>query len=308
MVGTTLAYARVSPLANDDLSWWAQTLHTQLRTAAGPEQADDARLTTVAHNIVADGGTVDAWAVREDDAPLAACRVSECRHPITLRRDVRVEGLCAAPAGSAAAAALLDRLPDDLAVRVELPLRGTAEALEPALRQRGFEPEVLLVRRPTDGLRHPSGWQIRAATAGDADFLYDCLAAAVRNGLNGTPAGVDIDAWIRTRFARLLHPGVTCVIAELAGRPVGHGYATTGPDRYGPGLCGFLHDVFVLPDAKGLGCAHALTGALGERLSAAGGSMLEGEVIMAGGDQTALRAGLREAGWREDRIDRKSVV
>jgi len=321
MVSTTQISERVSPLASDDLSWWARTLRTQLSTAAGPEQADDVRVAAFVHDgIVADGGTTDAWAVREGRTPLAAFRVSECLHPITLRRDLRVEGLCAGPAGSAAAVALLDTLPDDLDVRVELPLLGTAAALRSVLRQRGFRPEVLLVRRPTAGLRrvpdsrpgksrgeqpsHPTAapWQIRAATATDADFVYECLATAVRNGLGGASAQVDIDDWIRTRYARLLRPGVTCVIAESAGRPVGHGYATAGPDRYGPGLCGYLHDVFVQPAAKGLGCAHALTGALGEQLSAGDVPMVEGEVIMAGGDQAALRGGLRAAGWREDRM------
>jgi len=300
MVGTTQTSVRVNQLADDDLSWWARSLRAQLRTAAGPEQVDEARMAAFVHDgIVADGGTMDTRAVHEAGLPVAACRVSECLHPLTLRRDLRVEGLCAAPAG---AAALLDALPHDLEVRVELPLLGTARALQPTLRQLGFRPEVLLVRRPTDGLRPAPDWQIRAATAQDTDFLYDCLAAAVRNGLNGTSAQVDIDDWIRTRYARLLRPGVTCVIAELDGRPVGHGYVTAGPDRYGRGPCGFLHDVFVLPAAKGLGCAHALTGALGERLSAGGVPVLEGEVIMTGGDKTALRGGLHAAGWREDRM------
>jgi len=396
MVSTTQISERVSPLAADDLSWWARTLRTQLSTAAGPEQVDDVRVAAFVHDgIVADGGTTDAWAVREGGKPLAAFRVSECVHPITLRRDLRVEGLCAGPTGSAAAAALLDTLPDDLDVRVELPLLGTAAALRPALLRRGFRPEVLLVRRPTAGLHrvpdsrpgnsrgeqppqptatpwqirpatttdtesvaeqppHPTATprqiraataadtkfvgeqpphpttapkqihpatttdtesvaeqpphptttpsQIRAATAADAEFVYECLATAVRNGLGGARTQVDVDDWIRTRYARLLRPGVTCVVAESAGQPVGHAYATAGPDRYGPGLCGYLHDVFVRPAAKGQGCAHALTDALAERLSADDVPILEGEVIMAGGEQTALRDGLRAAGWREDRM------
>jgi L-amino acid N-acyltransferase YncA len=263
--------------------------------------------------VHADGGVLDTITVRRDGRPTAAARLFECLHPLTLRPDLRLDGLCGLTAdqagqtdqadqGGEAVATLVAGLPAGWAVRAELPVRGSAAPLAAVLAAAGFRPEVLMIRRATGGLPPVDGWRVRPASPADAGFVRSCLAAAVRNGLAGETVAVDLDAWIAARFAEPLHPGAVCVVAERDGRPVGHGYATVGTDRYGPVPAATVHDVFVLPEAKGGGAAHAITAALGGALLARGVPVMEGEVIMNGGAQPALRAGLSRAGWREDRM------
>lgn len=298
----SVALKPVHALTEAELDPWIAALATQRLSAAGPEPADDDFVRrTVREAILTDGGILDTIAVRRDGRLTAAARLFECLHPLTLRPDLRLDGLCDL-AGDEEAATLIAALPAGWAVRAELPVRGTAAPLADVLAAAGFRPEVLTIRRATGGVPAVDGWRVRDATATDADFVRSCLAAAIRNGLAGEPVAVDLDGWIATRFAEPFHPDAVCVVAERDGRPIGHGYATVGTDRYRPVHAATVHDVFVLPEAKGGGCAHAITAALAEALLARGVPVMEGEVIMAGEAQSALRAGLSAAGWREDRM------
>jgi L-amino acid N-acyltransferase YncA len=296
---------RYASLTNLELDWWQDTLCLQTVSAAEPEPVDQAHIRSYVHEtIVADGQTAGTIAVRDDAAVVAACRIAECRHPLTLRPDLRVEGLCADAHRSDAVSDLLEQIPTGLETRTELPVRGTAAALRQPLEQHGFQPEVLVIRRPTQGLASEPDWQIRAATERDRQFVHDCLATAVRRGLLVQEPKVDVDAWVRRRFAELTGPHIECVVAESGSQVVGHGYATLRPDRYRPELCGYVVDVFVLPAAQGRGCSRALTAALGARLHERGVSILESEVVLVSGtaDPAGLRASLGRAGWREDRM------
>jgi L-amino acid N-acyltransferase YncA len=300
-MSVVLEPVHAGPLAEAELDWWISALVGQRFTASGAETADPAYVRrTVRATVAADGGVLDTVAVRRAGVVTAAARLFECCHPLTLTTDMRLDGLCAA--GAPAAAQLLAAVPDRWPVRAELPLRGDAAPLAEVLTAAGFEPEVLTIRRSTAGLAETPGWQVRPATAADAGFVRSCLAAAVRNGLAGVTTPVDIDTWTAARFAEPFHSEAACVVAERDGRPVGHGYATMGADRYRPAPLATVHDVFVLPDAKGTGGAHAITAALACVLRDRGVSMMEGEVIMKGDPQSALRSGLAGAGWSEDRM------
>lgn len=300
-MSVALEQVQVGPLTEAELDWWVSALVRQRSTGSGAETADLAFVRRVVRDaVVADGGVLDTVAVRQAGVVTAAARLFECLHPLTLATDMRLDGLCAA--GAPAAARLLATVPHRWAVRAELPLRGDAAPLAGVLAAAGFQPEVLTIRRSTAGLAEAPGWQVRSATAADAGFVRSCLAAAVRNGLAGETTRVDVDAWTTARFAEPFHPDAACVVAERDGRPVGHGYATVGGDRYSPARTATVHDVFVLPEAKGTGGAHAITAALASVLRTRGVPVLEGEVIMKGDPQVALRAGLAGAGWREDRM------
>jgi L-amino acid N-acyltransferase YncA len=291
-------------LTNLELDWWQDTLCQQTVSAAEPEPVDQAHVRSYVHEtIVADGQTAGTLAVRDAAVVVAACRIAECRHPLTLQPDLRLEGLCADAHRSDAVGDLLEQVPTGLETRTELPVRGAA-ALRQPLAQHGFQPEILVVRRPTQCLAPEPDWQIRAATERDRQFVQDCLATAVRRGLLGQEPKVDVDAWVRQRFAELTGPHVECVVAESGGQLIGHGYATLRPDRYRPELCGYVVDVFVLPAAQGRGCSRALTAALGARLHERGVPILESEVVLVShtADPAGLRANLGRAGWREDRM------
>jgi GNAT superfamily N-acetyltransferase len=199
-------------------------------------------------------------------------------------------------------AELLARLPTDLDVRVELPAGPSTAALRDAVRSSGFREEVLTVRRAADAAARRGDWSLRAAGPDDANFVVDCLAIAVRRGLFGRAAAVDVGEWVGKRWPAPGSPDVECVVAELDGRPVGHAYALIGLDRYSPAESAHVIDVFVLPEARGRGCSQALTAELSRRLAARGVPDMESEVALSGGgDTTGLLAGLQKAGWRVDR-------
>jgi GNAT superfamily N-acetyltransferase len=307
----TAAHRRfeTGPLADGETPQWVAALVALALGGAADEPTDPEHIRgTVRDRITTEGGSRAATAVHDGGRSVAAARLIECRHPVTLRTDLRIEDL-AALAGplpsadlTAVTSRLLDALPEGLPVRAELPVRGPAAALAAALGAAGFVPEVLSVRRATADVPLVDVCPIRPATPADTSFVQDCLARAIRNGLAGEPPAVDLDEWVRRRFADPFHTGATCLIAERQGRSVGHVYATVGPDRYRRIRLASIHDVYVIPEAKRQGVAHALTGALAAQLSRSGVSMMEGEVILRGDPRQVLRAGLAAAGWREDRI------
>lgn len=294
-----------APLTAVELDWWRDMLARQSTDAADGAPVDQEHVTAVAAALVADGGAEDTIGVRDDGVTVAAARLVDCRHPVTRLADRRLEGLCLAedaedPAG--AVAELLSRVPADLDVRVELPAGPAAERLRHAARQVGFREEILTVRRSAVAVPDPGGWSPRPAGPQDADFVYDCLAVAVRRGLAGRTAAVDVGEWVRERWPGPAGPDVRCVLAELDGRPVGHAYALIVPDRYLATRTAHVIDVFVLPEARGRSCSQALVAALGRELEAGGVANLESEVVLGGRTDTAgLVAGLLAAGWRVDR-------
>ncbi|HZN77421.1 MAG TPA: GNAT family N-acetyltransferase [Micromonosporaceae bacterium] len=296
-VGDLDPYAELTDV---ELVWWRNALRDQFREAA-VDGAEETQMTWYADSIVDDDGAAGTAAVREDGVAVAAMRVAECLHPLTHFRDRRIEGLVARPPD--AAAALLERLPTDLQMRVEVPMHGSGVALSEPLQRYGFQPEVLTVRRRTSSSWPESDWTIRPAVPTDADFVYDCLATAVRRGLLGQEPDVDLDQWVRARFPDPSGSEAVCVVAEQNGDLVGHGYAILRPDRYLSRPCGYVVDVFVLRHAQGRGCSVALTTALGTRLHEAGVPVVESEVVLAGNPNPApLRDRLAAAGWREERM------
>ncbi|HEV7658118.1 MAG TPA: GNAT family N-acetyltransferase [Mycobacteriales bacterium] len=288
------------PLTPVELRWWQDTLTRQLADAAGA--APTGRVAALAATVVGDGGAEDTLGVRRAGLAVAAARLVDCRHPVTDQADRRLEGLCVDPSAADAVAELLARLPTDLDVRVELPAGPSTAALRDAVRSSGFREEVLTVRRAADAAARRGDWSLRAAGPDDANFVVDCLAIAVRRGLFGRAAAVDVGEWVGKRWPAPGSPDVECVVAELDGRPVGHAYALIGLDRYSPAESAHVIDVFVLPEARGRGCSQALTAELSRRLAARGVPDMESEVALSGGgDTTGLLAGLQKAGWRVDR-------
>ncbi|MFC4071861.1 GNAT family N-acetyltransferase [Actinoplanes subglobosus] len=297
------------PLADGEMPRWVDALVALTIGGAAEEPTDPEYVrTTVQDRVAAEGGCRAATLVHEAARPVVSARLVECRHPLTLRTDLRIEDLAAftgpLPPSDVVAvmSRLLDALPGSWPVRAELPVRGPAAAWAASLAGAGFVPEVLTVRRATADVPPAGGCRVRPATPADAPFVQDCLARAIHNGLAGEPPAVDVDEWARRRFADPFHSGATCIIAERRGRRLGHVYATVGPDRYRRIRLANIHDVYVVPEAKRQGVAHALTAALADHLSRSGVPMMEGEVIMRGDPQQALRAGLAAVGWREDRI------
>lgn len=293
------------PLTSVELCWWREALVRQLTDAAGDPPVDTDHLAAVAAAVVADGGAEDTIGVRRDGATVAAARLVDCRHPVTLRADRRLEGLCVdagVPDATDAVSELLARVPTDLEVRVEIPAGPAAAGLREAVRGGGFHEDVLTVRRAIGTAPARDDWKLRPAGPEDAEFVFGCLAVAVRRGLFGRAAAVDVDRWVRERWPGPGGAGVECVVAELDGRPVGHAYALVGPDRYHRAPRAHVIDVFVLPEARGRGCSQALTAELGRRLTARGVPDLESEVALGGrSDTSTLLAGLLAAGWRVDR-------
>jgi hypothetical protein len=294
-----------APLTAVELDWWREALYTQVIGGAGGEPSEPRHVRSFVETaIVADGGTSGTVAVRDASVVTAACRVAHTQHPVTLVKDLLIEGLCAAPGREPDIVELLGHVPPDLEARVELPVNGPAAALENPLRTLGFQPEVLTIRRPTADLRPPVDWRIRPATERDHDFVYHSLATAVGRGLFGRESRVDVEAWVRERFPAPAGEDVTCVVADSEDGLLGHAYATLRPDRYRPGSCGYVVDVLVLPSAQGRGGSRALTAGLGAALCASGITVMESEVAFGRGgvDPTPLRTNLVSAGWREDRM------
>jgi hypothetical protein len=287
-------------LTEPELTSWQEHLVDQLVAAAPDGEADRAYLVdAVARQVVADGGTDGTLGVRRDGELVAAGRVVDCLHPLTKRRDRRVEGLWAQPD---AVQTLLRLVPDDQPLRVTLPVRGPAEQLAEPLRAAGFQPELVTVRRAVSNDHDvKSTVEIYAATVADLPFVQQCLAVAVRRGLFGQPPEVDVDEWVRGQFAEAAGPDIVCLVARDGAQLIGHGYARLVADRYRPGQCAFIVDVFVIPQRHGEGHSHALTAALGSAVAVRGVSVLESEVALRG-DVSALRANLAASGWVEDHM------
>jgi GNAT superfamily N-acetyltransferase len=300
----------IGPLTAGEVPQWVSALTAVMLGAGGEENPDPEYVRAAAQErVTSGGGELGVTAVRDGGRLIAAARVVECRHPLTHRHDLRIEDLATVPGLRSAdvitaVSRLLDTVPAGLPVRIELPVRGPAATAAATLGHAGFVPEVLSLRRTTADPPPADGWPVRPATPADTGFVRDCLARAIRNGLAGEPTAVDVDVdeWVRARFADPLHTDATCVITESNGLAVGHAYATAGPDRYHRSRLAVVHDVFVVPEAKGRGAARALTTALAAELSRQGIPVMEGEVIMRGDPQRELRAGLATTGWHEDRM------
>ncbi|WP_422770551.1 GNAT family N-acetyltransferase [Plantactinospora sp. WMMC1484] len=291
-----------APLTTPELRYWQEVLTEQLASAAPPGGVDRAHgATYVEETIVADGGADGTMGIRREGQLVAAGRVVDCRHPLTLAWDRRIEGLWGDPDCPGAVAELLELVPDDLPVQVTVPDRGTAEHLADPLREHGFRPEVVVVRRPVTASDTASPG-VRPATAADAPFVCECLGTAVGRGLFGRSPAVDVSEWVRDRFADVTRDGAVCLVVEEAGRLLGHAYAVLAPDRYRAGRCGFVVDVFVVPDAHGRGLARALSEALENALLRYDVAALESEVALRSPGVSGLRANLATAGWVDDRV------
>jgi GNAT superfamily N-acetyltransferase len=102
--------------------------------------------------------------------------------------------------------------------------------------------------------------QIRAATVEDAACILGFIRALAE--YEREPEAVEVDEATLARQLRERPPPFECLIAELAGRPVGfalffHTYSTWRGKR---GL--WLEDLFVLPEARRQGIGAALLGRL----------------------------------------------
>jgi hypothetical protein len=286
-----------------ELRWWAERLEEQLASAVpdGEPLCKDRVTRFVATEVLARGARRTVG-VRESGQILAAARLSPRRHPLTQRKETWLEGLVAEDDSDGAMQQLLRFLPADQDVRVELPVRGTGARLAGPLSEAGFRPEVLVVRRSTaltaGDLSHVV---VRQAVTADADYIYDCLERAVRQGLCGEDCVVDLPAWLRRRFDVVSGTDAFCMVAEYDGERAGHAFAYLRPDRYVAERCGYLMDVFVT-GPRGRGISHALTTAICQQLGQRGISMIESDVFLDRGNPDQLREGLRTAGWYEDRL------
>jgi hypothetical protein len=287
-------------LTEPELDSWRERLADQCVAGAPEGDADPGHVNEeIGRQIAADGGTRGTVGVRRAGALAAAGRVVDCLHPLTKAFDRRLEGLWAEPE---ALPSLLALIPRDQVLRATIPVHGPAARLAEPLREAGFAPEVVVVRRPTGGgPDHAGTARVRPAVAADLLFVQECLAAAVRRGLFGQSPEVDLDEWIRTRFTAVSGVDLVCLIAEDGGQPIGHGFAQFTPDRYRSRRCAFIVDVFVVPDRHGEGHARTLTAALSAAVAARGATVLESEVAL-DGDADTLRANLIAGGWREDRM------
>ena len=87
----------------------------------------------------------------------------------------------------------------------------------------------------------PENLIIRSMNTGDVTFAAECTA---------------MEGWVSENRTTLegffLHDPLGCLVAELEGRPVGIGVATSY------GHCGFIGELIVRPEARGLGIGAAL--------------------------------------------------
>jgi ribosomal protein S18 acetylase RimI-like enzyme len=126
----------------------------------------------------------------------------------------------------------------------------------------------------------------------DFEPLYDSLRAhhdAIAPEIGGAPTRGAAESWRRRRAAYerwLAEPGAFALLAERGGAPLGFAVVTVEPgiDSWDSGeRIGEVHDIAVLPEARGSGLGGELLARTREEL-AAGGCRFYRLMVLAGND------------------------
>jgi hypothetical protein len=232
----------------------------------------------------------------------AFCAVRQVVHPLTGLSETSLTRFAAT--ADEAAELLLSELGsrgllDRCSVEVELP----ADGRHAALAAKGFTEHVLVVRRELTGVpareEPESSLDLHRLRDEEAGFVIDCLATALQRGLSGSPSVVDLAGWAKDHYP--LDSSALCMVGRLSDQPVCHALGYRRKDRYGIESVLYLVDVFVTPGHQGLGLSRMATAAIMRAAAIEGYQIAESDVMLAGGSD-GLRAGLRSAGWTEDRV------
>lgn len=228
--------------------------------------------------------------------------VRRVAHPLTGARETSVIRF-AATADTAADLLLAELDRRGLLDRCSTEVEAAPDSRHGALARHGFAERVLTVWYDSAGAGPapiPADVDVHPLRPAETGFVLECLAIALRRGLGGEQAAVDLTAWAKDQYPLGGH-GELCLVGTCAGRPVCHGLGYSRPDRYGTGRVLYLVDVFVVPEYQGRGLSRLVTAAMMRRATETGYRVVESDVMLSPGSD-GLRVGLRNAGWAEDRV------